>query len=413
MAVENSTTYAELLLEMWPQEDIYEEVYRTGGLLPLIPKDTNFYEERRHIIVGYGTGQGVGANFTQAKAAKSADAQAEFIVTPVTYYSMFSLDRLLRKRSAKKRGAIIPALERKSRNALIAWRRDMNHLIYGSGVGDIGRVSSISTTTITLITAADVRKFEKNMVLELSTDNTGVAGVKAGTVTLASVVRNSTTSTITATGTIAAGIATAATNDYIYRAGNYNGVIKGMAKHLPASDPTSGDSLYSLDRSVDPQRLAGVRTDATGLSPRESALLVAKDVDDAGQGMPETYVINSTDYMNLQLELQSAGSMLMTKVPAADIGGVSFGIEYDAIEFMGPRGKIKAIADADCPVGVGYLLQLDTWTLASVGEMVAFDDDGGGKDHREENSDSYEFRAAGDLNLYCEAPGNNGRVLLA
>lgn len=412
MGAETSATYAELLKEAWPQDDIYEEVCRQGGLLPILPKDTDFYEEYRHIIVGYGTGQGVGAGFGGAKAAKSADSQAEFKIPLRTYYSMFSIDRLLRKRSQKKRGAILPALDRKAKNALIAWRRDMAHLLYGTGVGDIGRVLSFTGSTITLATATDIRKFERYMQIESSTDNTGVAGVKAGVGTIASVVRSATTSTITLTGTVASQMPNLANNDYLYRSSNYNAVVIGLAKQLPATAPTAGDNLYSLDRSVDAQRLAGVLTDATGLSPRESALLSAKDVDDAGPGMPDTYVISSTDYYNLQLELQSAGAMITTKVTAAPIGDYNFGIEYDAIQFMGPRGKIKAIADADSPIGVGWMLELDTWKLASCGELVAWDDDGGGRDHREENSDTYEYRAAGDLAFYCEAPGNNGRVTL-
>ncbi len=79
---------------------------------------------------------------------------------------------------------------------------------------------------------------------------------------------------------------------------------------------------------------------------------------------------------------------------------------------MGPRGMIKAIVDSDMPASVGYTLELDTFCLASMGEMVGFIEDGGGRGHREENADSEEFRAVGDLEFYCEAPGNNGRVTL-
>jgi hypothetical protein len=180
MSGENSTTAAELLLEMWPQDDIHEVVYRAGGaeggnkgggLFPLIPKKTDFYEETRHIIVGYGGGQGIGGGFDEAKASKSADSQAEFRIPIKSYYSLFSIDRLLKKRAKKGKGSIINVLERKSRMALIGWRRDMSHLIFGNGGGAIGRLSAVTSTTGTLATTADVRKFERFMRLHSSTDD--------------------------------------------------------------------------------------------------------------------------------------------------------------------------------------------------------------------------------------------------
>lgn len=408
---ETSTTAAALLTEMWPQDDIVEELFKDKGILPLFPKDTNFYEEKRHIIVGYGTGQGLGPKFTQSRNARGAESQAEMTVTLTSYYSQFSIDRLVKKRGSKRRGSIVNILERKSRNALRAWRRDMNQLLYLDGVGVVARIASssgISGSTITLATAADHRHFEKGQVFELVTANDGTGTVRSGTLEVSAVTRSKTTSTITTTVAVTTGIPAAANGDYILlREGAHNAVPIGLAGWIPSTDPSS--SIYSMSRSPDPQRLGGVRSDATGLSPRESWLLVAADVDDAGPGMPGTAVMNTADWMNLQLELQSAGALTMTKTPSAKIDGINFGIEYDAITYQGPRKRIECVADADCPSGVGYLLELDTWTLASCGPLVEFEREG----LQQSDADAEEYMAVGDLALYCEAPGNNGRVTLA
>lgn len=413
---ETSTTYDALIREMWPQNDIYDEILQPGGLLALLPKDTTFTEKIRHIVVGYGANQGQGASYTGAKAAQGVEVEAEFQVTDRSYYTFFSIDRKLKKRAklGGKKALIVDAIERKSRNALLQWRVDMSRFLYGTGVGDIGRISSVATTTVTLATAMHHRNFDKNLIVDISSDNTGVAGLRSSTgtpLTVSRVVRSGTTSQVVFTGNVSASFPAAAANDYLYKSSNYNSVLIGLGKQLPSADPTAGDSLYSLDRSADPQRLAGVRTDASGLSPREQALLVAKDVNDANGGLvaPDTYVIGSDAYYNLQLELQSAGAMLMTKVPAANIGSMSFGIEYDAVQFMGPKGKIKVICDTECPADVGYLLALETWTLASMGPLVDWDRKG----HPSEDSDDEEWMAAGDTALYCEAPVCNGRAALA
>ncbi len=158
---------------------------------------------------------------------------------------------------------------------------------------------------------------------------------------------------------------------------------------------------------------SGGRISCAGKSPREAALRAARIMTDVGAS-PDTYILSTTDWEALALELQSAGTLKYTQVPSAAIGKFNFGLKYEAIQLMGPRKMINVISDADATVGVGRMLQLDTWTLASTGELVSIIEGGAGPNGMmmEDASDAFESRLVGDFQLYCEAPGYNGRVAL-
>lgn len=417
MAAAQSSTY-KLLRDLWPQKAIYDELYKASPTLGMLKKDTSFYESHRFIDVGYGAPQGVGPDFGIAKAAKTASKTAEFSITPVSYYGMFSLSGRLMRQSKGDKAVIVKPLARESRNVITQWKRDMSRYIFGNGGGALARMTSGSapttSATVTLNDTNTNRAIEQGMTLQTSATDGTSGSVKSGSVTVASVVRNlDGNSTVTVDqATWAAGISGPAASDYIFRAGAFGGVLTGFEGWNPASDPTS-TSFFGVDRTPDVQRLGGLRIACAGKTPREAALRSARMVADVG-GTPDTYILSTTDWESLQLELQSAGTLKYAQVPSSPIGKFNFGLKYDAIQLMGPVGPISVVSDADATVGVGRMLSLDTWTLASTGELVSIIEGGAGPGGMmmEESSDAFESRLVGDFQLYCEAPGLNGRVAL-
>lgn len=414
MAAATSTTYDALLREIWPQDDIYDLLYENNPLFAMVPKDTTFYEKIRHIAAGYGTTQGVSADFSSAKANKQASVETQFAITPVTYYSLFSIQRLLLKRSQNKKVAIASALERESKMAFKAWKRDMAIFMYGSGGGDFGRLTSSQTltgATFTPATATQIRNFEKNQTLVLSSDNTGAAGVRQGTLFVTKVNRTPGSELVTVSTNLNAGVPAIAVSDYVFRQGNYNAVFTGVGGWLPAADPTS-TAFFGCDRSPDPLRLGGIRVSCTGLSPREGAMKTAKEVH-ANGGEPTHDFRHPDDYLNLQLELMSAGVLLNTKSPGEDIGKYTFGMPFEGIGYQGPSGVVHCHSDINQTLAVAHVLQMDSWKFATMGEAPYFaTEDGSGRILRESDADSYEGRIVGDMQLYCEAPGFNARAAL-
>lgn len=416
MSAATSTTFDALLKQMWPQSEIYDLLYENMPAYALVKKETDFFEKIRNIAVGIGATQGAGADFTTAKNSKAPSTEKAFAVTTVSYYSLFSVTRKLIRQSQNKRGAIAAALERESSLALKTWKRDMGILLFGNGGGSLGQVSSgQSTATVTLTTASDHRHFEPNMTLAVSSDDgsgTSPAGVRAGTVVVKSVSPSNGTVTIMSGNWSDVGnIPAIAGSDFIFRNGNYASCIKGFGGWLPSTDPTSGDSWFGVDRSVMPTRTAGIRKTVTGLSPREGLMTSAMAVFDNG-GAPSHEFRHTADFLNIQLELQSAGNLLVVKDQAEKPDGMMFGIDFEGLSVMGPVGPVKIFPDYNCPQGTSFMLQLDTWMLAGTGDFPYIDAQDGNRILREESADAYEGRIVGDLQFYCEAPGYNCRSTL-
>ena len=287
----------------------------------------------------------------------------------------------------------------------------MGYLLFGNGGGSIGVVSSGQTTaTVTLATLSDIRKFEINMTLQVASDDGSAAspaGVRAGFVTVSAIDRLNGTVTISVGNWSDPGnIPLIAPSDKIFRAGNYAACIKGLAAWLPASNPGVSDSFFGVNRSTDVFRLGGVRKTVTGLSPREGLMTIAMEGFNNG-GAPTHEFRHTADYLNLQLELQSAGNLIVTREMAEKPSGEPFGIPFDGLSVVGPTGPVKVFPDYNCPQGTDYMLQLDTWTLAGTGDFPYIDAQDGNRILREESADSYEGRIVGDLQFYCEAPGYN------
>ena len=404
-----------LLRTLWPQKSIYEILLNISPTIGVIRKDTSFYEKQRQIGAGYSSPQGLGYTFPDAKAAKSASQSVEFTITQKSLYGAFSLEGLLMRRAESDKAIIVDPLKRESKNLIHTWMREISRTIHLNGGGALGKISALSSADATLTSFGDTRAFERNMQVQTATTDGTSGSVKSGFVTIDTVQRDRTTPKLIATAAWTSGIATAAVNDFIFRRGGFGQAITGFDGWNPLWSTSSLPGTFKgANRNLDPERLAGICLDARLLSPRLAALRAARLVHEAG-GKPDTYILSTEDFENLANELQSAGLLKYSQVPATSIGKFNFGIKYDAISIMGPAGPIDCLADPDAPVGIGRMMQKDTWVLASMGELVHWINGANpsGQGMLENDLDEVEYRMVGDLDLYCEAPGWNCRVQLA
>src|SRR5215470_6714689 len=137
MAALTSVTW-NLGRELWPQNEIIEELLEESPFLGMVPKDTSFFEDVRHIAVGTGMPQGVGPDFGLAKGDKSPSLADVFAIRAKTYYALFSIQGRLMRQAKGDKGLIIKPYARESRNAITQWKRDMSAFLYGNGGGSIG-----------------------------------------------------------------------------------------------------------------------------------------------------------------------------------------------------------------------------------------------------------------------------------
>lgn len=421
MAALTSVTW-NLGRELWPQNDIYEELLKESPFIGRVKKDTSFGEDVRHIVVGTGMPQGVGPVFELAKGDKSPSLADQFQIRAKTYYALFSIQGRLMRQAKIDKAVIVKPYARESRNAILQWKRDISAFMYGNGGGAIGQLAvatNLATNTFVLRDVSKIRFFQRGMRLSTATANDGtIAGnANTGFMTIFSISKSGPNkgTIVIAETSIAVAIPGATVNDFIFRHGVFGNVINGLSAWIPRGDPGTNDPVTGLaipatflgaPRTLDTEAYAGFRIDGRNAgSIKQAGMVAASALVDSG-ALPDLWLMSTTEWNKLVVELSAPGQLVYTTTPATGVGTYKPGMDYQAITVKGPRGDIKVLADPDCPTGRSYMLQEDTWTLGSTGELVSLIE----SPMMEEFADSWESRFVGDLELWCEAPGYNATI---
>lgn len=425
MAAAQLSTY-KLIRNLWPREAIVEQIYRGSPMLGKVKKDTGFGEKIRYVSVGTSPPQGLGGSFGEAKQNKTASTAEEFQVQLTSYYGNFSIggDIYRRYKFTGNKALLKDPMERDSKGIMRQAKNDFSSFIHGNGGGFLGRIKSTSTLasqTITLDKGADMRRIVKGMTLWASTADGTSGSILSGSVTVASVGGTLTAPTVTIDqSTWSGAISGLTTTSYLFRAGTHgsgsggSGVINGFDAWCPSHSGSPGTFL-SVNRDNAPYQLAGIPLTATTKSPRQRIMLAAQAQADSGASDGQlVYVLNTANWVDLYHELSAANMLVTTKSPSSPMGGIKVGVDYEAIKMVGPGGPIEVIADPWAPTDVERLLNLDTWTLASCGDLFHWDDDATPDDPMlEDAADAREVRAVGDMALICNDPWANVRVAVA
>jgi hypothetical protein len=275
--------------------------------------------------------------------------------------------------------------------------------IFRSGTGSIGQITSISTGVITLADKSQITQFEKNMTLQANATDGGTPRAAVGYV----IGRNAAAGTITVSATFggAAGTPSSwAANDYLLVQGDNNLKLKGLAAWCPSVAPTSGDSFYGVDRSSD-SRLYGMYQDLSAESIEEALTDGSMLLSQEG-GTPDVAVVNFNSFSALEKSLGS-------KVQYTDMSKGE--VNFRGIVVNGSKKTIKVFPDKDCQGLTAWLLQTNTWTLATLGDAPMILRYGSGDNAemlRVYNADQAEVRVGYYGALGCSAPGWNMQIKL-
>lgn len=387
--------------------------YKNHPLLAMLKKRTDWGgQENKYVIpLWIETAQAVAADFSTALANKGQGTYDRFEMGRKNKYGFAQLDRLTMKASMKSPKAFLRAFTAEVDGVMSQLGRDTAWNIYRGGHGKRATVGSLSegggNTTLTLANRADVVGFSVGMTVVASDSaaDPGVTAVDTFTARTIDAIDRS-AGTLTFTGEL---LATAgwATGDHIHRegdivtAGTFIG-IEGLDDHIPETAPTAGDSFQSVDRSVDTDRLAGLRIDGSSLTIEEGLIEAGTRLFEMGKN-PTHVFMNPVRYGQLIKELGS--KVVHDKVKAP--GKASLG--FDGIKVYTPAGTLPCLPDPDCPQDVVWVLDMKTWVLASTGPYPElFDDDV--RMLRSATADEYEVRMGGYGNLGCHDPGANCRI---
>ena len=325
-------------------------------------------------------------------------AQRRTINVYANEYGLFRLNGQIVRAAKKSINSVAPDIQTRANGALYSCRHSLGRALYGNGSGSIGRIASgQGTATLTLTTKGDMVNFHPGMVLVSSATETG-GTVSTNTQVIGSVDVAAKTLT-TVSGNWHADFDD---NDYLYRQGDYDLKLKGLAAILPTGTPAA---LWGVTRTVDRVRLAGWDTTATsdhGTLER-FFMEVSADIQAIG-GKPDCIYMNNIDFAYFANTLQSR--VVLKDMAARDKSKVS--VNYQTIVVNGAAGPMMVYSDPFCPKGRAYMLTEDTLKLHSLGESVGWlEHDGTGQVLRVSNEDSVEGRVGGYVQMDCDFPGAN------
>lgn len=416
-----TTTIDKILKLVYTNQALQNAVYSKNPLLAMIPKASGFNGRSIVHAVTYQNSNARNAQFAVAQSlagingathngVSSSTAATDsgfnvdvnFTVSRVKNYAMATIEQEAILASRGDNGAFVSAVTQLIDGTLQTLRNDFGRDLYGDASGALGRASLISSLTVTF--GENITRIEKGMALVAASSATAAIRNTTSAVPMivTSVDRSAGTFTVDAVDT------NVVTGDYFWIAGDRptsaittvasRSKILGLDAWNPITAPSASENFLGVDRSVDSTRLAGHRLDISALQPEEGYItaLAAMAREDAE---PSHIFTSFSDEKNLKLAL---GSRVETAY--AQVGEIGF----ESMKIRGPMGPVSVFADRNAPVGYARLLQMDTWVLKHLGDLVnkgdALGDSGMAREYR---ADRGELRFSFYGNVLCLKPSAN------
>ena len=408
-AATGETVVTAALKEHYKPQRIKEMVYKNNPLLALMPKYESFGGENMPIPIIVSGPQRRSANFVNGQDNTNTSSVQQFLLTRVRDYSFASITHEAIRASQGNADAFVRYATMEVDGAIHSLKRSMAVAMYRDGTGAIGTVGSVASQVFTLADPEDTANFEVGMTLTCfdglsDTATTSLFGKpdstdqESGDIVVASVDRSA--GTVTVTGTVTNMDA----GDVFVQKGDLNSKLSGLEAWCPRVVDSDNAALFGVTRTTDTSRLAGNRYDGSAL-PIEEALIEGLSLAARNGGTPSHVMMHYKNYSQLEKALGS--KVQYDKVSASDAA-----VGFSSMKVHGPAGTVDVIPDVNCQPDVAWGLQLDTWSLNSLGAAPQILDLDGSNMLRESTADAYEVRCGFYGNVACSAPGWNVRIAL-
>lgn len=345
---------------LYPDGEPRKAIQSTREFLKRAKKDTSFTGEWAYVPILHGDAQGIGTDIPTAQGAVSETLYKRFQLTRVKHYAVARIDgELMEAAASRGAGSMVDMWKAQLDSTLNKANNWHATHAYGNGSGALGQISSGSaSTTVTLASGTNMNYFDLNAKLGAISTNTTSATVRSGTARVTGIDRRAKTLTFAAApNTTIAGLTD---GDYFVYDGD--GTSSGTAKVPTGLDEyikSSPGTLFGLDRSVDPVRLAGQEFDATGFSREDAIAEATARAGEQGCGYPNVAFFHNSDFAALK---RSIGSKLILDRTASAVGKASF----SSVVIEGENGPVECVVDPFAPIGKPFLLKMDEIDLYSL-----------------------------------------------
>lgn len=274
--------------------------------------------------------------------------------------------------------------------------------LYRDGTSNRGQITSIVGNVISFVNPFDAVNFMQNAPVNASVNANGSAprvgsclcqavDVGGGSITVDNV----------------AGITGLQVNDYLFFTTEISQfACEGLALLTPATAPVKGvDSFRGKDRGVDPVRLAGSRlTTAQANGTIEQNMTKLLSFIRIVGGRSDFATMNSERAMEVRVRLGA-------KVRYEPGGDATYG--FSAFMLDTPQGPVKVLDDPDCPTTGFWVGRDGSHELATLDELVRFDETDGNWAYRKPTNNQIGVRIRSVCNYLQRAPRDFGYCPIA
>lgn len=404
------TDYDAFLKQYWDDAKLETLIYKNRPFLAMCPKDEDFGGQVWIIPMEVDYGADGSPTFSDAQATAAAsgtDIQAkQFQVSAVEDFQVAQLSNKLRRLSRKTPQLALENAANLTKQKMDILAQRIARSMYRSGYGEVGTISAstvLTTSVINLTNKIDARNFRIGMPLVFAASLTAALRNSGAFVRVTKVDFDNANITTDAPTNLQTSITGIAVGDVIFLKGARGTgaspallTIQGLAAWIPDVAPTTGDSFNGQDRSVWPDRMAGLRYPATGtIAGPIQEILLDSLVDGA---IREAYFDRGfMDPKKYGEALKALGDQVLRsneKIGRVGFNGFEVQIGYGS-------GGVKIFPDANCPTNYQYNVTLDTWQLPTAGPLIQNDlltDEA----RDVENASAIEYRY-----VFCGAFGTN------
>ncbi len=411
-----------ILKELYDDQKVQWLTYKDNPTLAMMHKEEKFPGKffPNPVVYSLSSG-GASATFANASNNQSSPLVAEFLVTRVSDFSLATIDGQLLAAAQTDPGAFIDGSELMIDAAFQVAVNRIASAQFRNGAGTIGQISTVTLIAgmsylVTLTNPDDAIQFEINQILLAVQNVDGSGTAPTDTAQITAVDRNAGTLTVTSATNIATdwptlyflaiqGDLPTLTNNNFQPNGSTttNSLLKlaGFAAWLPQTTPPTNDSFFGVNRSLDPQRLAGVSFNGTALSLEEAVLQGTGRIAMQG-GRVDTGISSYATYTAFITSLGSKVQYIDEKI--GEIG-------FRGVQVNGANTVMSVFPDRSCPDGVIEALEMDSWVLRSQNpapHILKYMDEI--EILRVPGVDAAELRIGGYFNQYTKKPGHNGTI---
>lgn len=406
MSIATLSASQAILKTKYPDGKLPKEQYTAAPFVATLAKKEDFDGENKKVALQTENPQGSSADFPTALGSLAQGTYKNFLLTRVQHFGVARITGQAMKAAEKNSGALVDLWKNETDGISNTELIGLEIYCFGNGTGVLGTISSGQTgTTITLTSPDDITKFSLFMRVQAVSSATSLSPtLRSGYVIISAIDRiNGTITTTSGNWNDAGNIPGIQSTDSLVRMGDnatagVSAVETGVAQYIIGG--TSPVDLMSLVRSSDPTRLAGNAYNATGVAYSD-AIIEAESLRNLQyQGVTDSVIwANPRDISQWKKQLSGKETFPRTQMKST-IAEVSF----SAIEFAGDSGPIKIMTSPFIKRNQAFLLDMNSFALASLGpapQMLNYD---GPNFLRVANDDAYEVRFGRYDNLECNAP---------